>query len=173
MSVQQTSNETHAREADLRRASLLDFDHLFRRAEADAGEYRSAGPFPHIVLDDLLPQQDAVDLAAEFPSPEAAVNWRQLSPTADSGERWQYRKLGLCAVEQMPPGLRELMFELNSSTFIRFLERLTGIEALLPDPKLQGGGLHQVLPGGVLGVHADFTFVYWNKFLFLFCERII
>ncbi|MFT5484605.1 MAG: Rps23 Pro-64 3,4-dihydroxylase Tpa1-like proline 4-hydroxylase, partial [Halieaceae bacterium] len=25
------------------------------------------------------------------------------------------------------------------------------------DPKLQGGGIHQVLPGGVLAVHADFT----------------
>jgi len=52
---------------------------------------------------------------------------------------------------------RQLIWELNSGTFIRALEKLTGIENLIPDPSLRGGGLHQVLPGGVLGVHADFT----------------
>ena len=38
-----------------------------------------------------------------------------------------------------------------------FLEELTGIENLVPDWSMDGGGLHQTLRGGHLNVHADFT----------------
>jgi Rps23 Pro-64 3,4-dihydroxylase Tpa1-like proline 4-hydroxylase len=41
--------------------------------------------------------------------------------------------------------------------FIDFLETLTGITGLLPDPHLWGGGLHQIQRGGFLKVHADFN----------------
>ena len=41
--------------------------------------------------------------------------------------------------------------------FVDFLERLTGIDALIPDPHYFGGGLHQIRPGGFLKVHADFN----------------
>jgi Rps23 Pro-64 3,4-dihydroxylase Tpa1-like proline 4-hydroxylase len=34
---------------------------------------------------------------------------------------------------------------------------LTGIEGLLPDPHMQGGGIHQIHRGGFLRVHADFN----------------
>ena len=39
-----------------------------------------------------------------------------------------------------------------------FLEKLTGIAGLIPDPHLRGGGLHEIRRGGSLGVHADFNF---------------
>lgn len=35
--------------------------------------------------------------------------------------------------------------------------QLIGVENLLPDPSLEGGGLHQSGRGGFLNVHADFT----------------
>jgi Rps23 Pro-64 3,4-dihydroxylase Tpa1-like proline 4-hydroxylase len=38
-----------------------------------------------------------------------------------------------------------------------FLQELTGIEGLIPDPYFIGGGLHQIMPGGFLEVHADFN----------------
>jgi Rps23 Pro-64 3,4-dihydroxylase Tpa1-like proline 4-hydroxylase len=47
---------------------------------------------------------------------------------------------------------------LNSSRFVAFLEGLTGISGLVADPHYRGGGLHQILPGGRLGIHADFNF---------------
>ena len=34
---------------------------------------------------------------------------------------------------------------------------MTGIQSLIPDPSFQGGGLHQIVPGGKLGIHADFN----------------
>jgi len=41
--------------------------------------------------------------------------------------------------------------------FVEFLERLTGITQLVSDPHFEGGGLHQIRPGGFLKVHADFN----------------
>ena len=38
-----------------------------------------------------------------------------------------------------------------------FLERLTGIEGLIPDPYFVGGGLHQIESGGKLDIHVDFN----------------
>jgi Rps23 Pro-64 3,4-dihydroxylase Tpa1-like proline 4-hydroxylase len=45
----------------------------------------------------------------------------------------------------------------NSYPFINFLEELTGIPKLLPDPHFNGGGLHQILNGGKLAIHTDFN----------------
>ena len=47
---------------------------------------------------------------------------------------------------------------LNSATFLDFLEDLTGIQGLIADTRLLGGGLHQIGRGGKLDVHADFNY---------------
>jgi Rps23 Pro-64 3,4-dihydroxylase Tpa1-like proline 4-hydroxylase len=55
------------------------------------------------------------------------------------------------------PATAALFSYLKSSTFITFLEHLTNIQDLIPDPHYQGSGIHQTLPGGKLDVHADFN----------------
>ncbi len=55
-----------------------------------------------------------------------------------------------------PSSLWTLVNELNSGPVLRFLENLTGIKGLLPDPYLWGGGLHLTQPGGYLYPHTDF-----------------
>lgn len=50
-----------------------------------------------------------------------------------------------------------LIDEMNAPPFISWLESVTGIVGLQPDPTLFGGGLHQILRGGFLKVHADFS----------------
>jgi hypothetical protein len=57
----------------------------------------------------------------------------------------------------MGPFTRHLVAQFNAATVIGFLERLTGIDGLVPDPHLVGGGLHQIERGGRLEVHADFN----------------
>ena len=52
---------------------------------------------------------------------------------------------------------RLLLYQLNGSVFLQFLEQLTGIDGLIPDPYFGGGGLHQIERGGYLKVHADFN----------------
>ena len=136
---------------------ILDMRALLRRGEALSAQYAEASPYPHILIEDFIAPDVIAALLDEFPAPEDDIKWRELHSLDDSGEVVQTGKQGMPRIERLGPTLRELLWEMNSGSFLRFLERLTGIEGLIADPMLFGGGLHQVLPGGVLGVHADFT----------------
>jgi hypothetical protein len=122
---------------------------LLELAEAHRSEYVSARPFQHIVLDGFCPEGILDDVLAEFPSPE--------------GEGWQRfeseneRKLASVGDTGMGHATRQLLSEFNSATFLDFLGELTGIAGLVPDPYFEGGGLHQIVPGGHLNVHVDFN----------------
>jgi Rps23 Pro-64 3,4-dihydroxylase Tpa1-like proline 4-hydroxylase len=67
------------------------------------------------------------------------------------------RKLATRDDGAMGDATRQLLAEFNSATFVDFLEELTGIRGLVPDPHLEGGGLHQIVRGGHLNVHVDFN----------------
>lgn len=128
---------------------LLDGTRLDRWAAGLAESYRGAEPFPHVVIDGLLDEALAARLVAEFPGP-GDLDWKR-------HEHRHSRKLACGADERMGETTRALVWELNSARFLRFLEALTGIAGLIPDPLLHGGGLHQIERGGFLGVHADFN----------------
>lgn len=53
--------------------------------------------------------------------------------------------------------IRDVLEDLNSPNTIAWLERLTGIDNLIPDPDFNGGGMHHIPPGGFLNIHADFN----------------
>ena len=57
----------------------------------------------------------------------------------------------------MPRSAAEMIAFLQSPEWLRFLSDLTGIDGLMPDPTLLGGGIHKTLRGGHLEVHADFN----------------
>jgi hypothetical protein len=136
---------------------LLDYDRVRRQFSEGHKAYVGADPFPHIAFDDFI-AADVTDAVLDgFPAPSADINWRQLVAAGADGEKVQFNKQGMPHLFKISPVARQLIWELNSSTFIRCLEKLTGIDNLIPDPSLRGGGLHQILPGGLLGVHADFT----------------
>jgi Rps23 Pro-64 3,4-dihydroxylase Tpa1-like proline 4-hydroxylase len=125
-------------------------EHLTALAQVRSASYRAAEPFPHVVLDDFLSQETALALLAEFPRPDA-IEWR--ASYADE------RQLKLACDDEalMGPVTRQILGYLNSGAFLVFLETLTGIDGLIPDPHFRGGGLHQIRPGGFLKVHADFN----------------
>ena len=50
-----------------------------------------------------------------------------------------------------------MLREFNSRQFTLFLETLTGIDNLIPDPYFIGGGIHLSGPGDFLKIHADFN----------------
>jgi 2OG-Fe(II) oxygenase superfamily len=111
--------------------------------------YRVAAPFPHTVIDDFLPAPVAEGVLAEFPA-VGDIEWR----THDNPRE---RKLGASHDDALGPFTRQVLAQFNAGMFIDFLEELTGIGGLIPDPHLVGGGLHQIVPGGYLKVHADFN----------------
>ena len=120
--------------------------------------YNDAKPFPHIVLDDFIDIDSSRMLAADFPQPDFKQLRRNTNTTVfEGGPAAQKNKIGLNDEALLAPSIRRFIWELNSGPFIRFLEEITGIPNLLPDPSLRGAGTHQVLSGGLLRVHADFN----------------
>lgn len=110
--------------------------------------YRAAKPYPHVCIDGFLPpevlhfvQQDIGSL----PAPE------------NSFSRAQENLKSSYNPDRLPRYTRSLFHALNSKAFLLFLEELTGIPKLIPDPYFAGAGIHRVANGGHLDIHADFN----------------
>ena len=113
-----------------------------------AEQYRSASPFPHIVIDDFLEADVLRAVLADFPTSEN----KQYFDRDQERLKFQYQPH-----ESASGMVRNLFAELNSQAFLGFLEELTGFSGLMSDPYFDGGGLHETKRGGHLGVHADFN----------------
>ncbi len=115
-----------------------------------AQQYQDASPFPYIKFDDFFVADELRTLCKEFPElGKEAGDINYVNPNEN--------KLASKGESRLGPAARELVHLLNSQPFLEFLQNLTGIkEALIPDPYLEGGGYHQIKPGGYLKVHVDF-----------------
>ena len=111
--------------------------------------YSKAAPFPHIVLDNFFDANLVDQVLAEFPQPNA-IRWQEF-------DNRQEIKLASASESSFGPVTRLFLYHLNSITFLEFLSAVTGIPNLIADPKFDGGGLHQIVRGGKLGIHADFN----------------
>jgi Rps23 Pro-64 3,4-dihydroxylase Tpa1-like proline 4-hydroxylase len=113
----------------------------------DKDAYLSAKPFPYAVfkLEDLIIR----DCAKEFPD---------LAKIAD--RKWDkdnQKKLVTFGESKLSLSAIQLVRYLNSEPFLLWLTELTGMEHLIPDPYLIGGGYHEIKKGGKLGIHVDFN----------------
>ena len=117
--------------------------------ESLSERYCFAEPFPHIVLDDFLPA-DLLRLAIENFPQEALKS----DVTFDSGYAGFHKRQILPA--DCNPIARSMFHFFNSQPFLEFLEGLTSMQGLIPDPYFMGGGFHEIARGGKLGIHADF-----------------
>ncbi|MEL6997631.1 MAG: 2OG-Fe(II) oxygenase [Pseudomonadota bacterium] len=126
---------------------------FFERAQcAELGtslhdQYVSNDPFPHIVVDEFLPRDLLHRVLAEFPD--------RMSPRFSDAQ--SKLKTGYQMEKIESPLITNLLNALNSSQFLGFLEEMTGIKGLIPDPHFAGGGLHETARGGHLSIHADFN----------------
>jgi hypothetical protein len=125
-------------------------DQLQRSLDKDPEAYASADPFPHIVIENFLPTAVLESVIATFPKPTDDV-WNERID-----EAYQL-KLASSKIDIAPEPIRDLMYQLNSATVLKSLEKLTGEGPLISDPFFEGGGLHQIERGGFLAVHSDFN----------------
>ncbi len=121
---------------------------------ADPEELReafvSAVPFPHVVADGLFPDEVLGEILEVFPRPKDA-RWQRFDNPLE-------KKLGnLGSLLDVDPVVTRFLEAMNAPPMLAFLERATGIRGLVPDPEFGGGGLHQIVRGGFLKVHADFN----------------
>ena len=114
-----------------------------------SADYQSAEPFPHVVLDEFLAPELALALSRAFPAIDS-IDWIERD-NENNRRRYQHDET------KLPLLLREMLREMNARQFILFLETLTGIDNLLPDPYFVGGGVHVSTRGDFLNVHADFN----------------
>lgn len=131
-----------------RRAAPVDFDKLEARLPELRERYVNASPFPHIVLEDFLDPEVAGAAIGSFPT---------LDPEWLSFVHVNERKYSNIDPATWAEPLRLVLDDLQSPRFVSFLKELTGIDNLLIDDTLEGGGLHQTPSGGFLNIHADFT----------------
>lgn len=127
----------------------LDPDYLNDLASEYRKVYSQAKPFPHVVIDNFLPESLLDSILDEFPQVNS-IDWQKFDNTAE-------KKLASQHELQMGDMTRLLLYQLNSSVFVDFLENLTGINGIVPDPHFIGGGLHQIERGGYLKMHVDFN----------------
>jgi Rps23 Pro-64 3,4-dihydroxylase Tpa1-like proline 4-hydroxylase len=113
-----------------------------------AEDYQSKTPYHYICVDDFLPpeivervREEALQMGekpAEHESPNEKLK------TSYNPDR-------------MPSYSKAVFYALNSRPFIQFLENMSGIKGLIPDPYFGGGGIHRTNTTGFLGIHADFN----------------
>jgi 2OG-Fe(II) oxygenase superfamily len=147
-----TSEPENLGQSFIRSSGLPELLPLSRMKEIAAnrpGEYLSAEPYPHIVIDGFFDEWVLNDVLAEFPTPKDK-NWVLHDVPEEIKLQSKHER-------DIPPFARQFLYALNSASFLEFLEGLTGIEKLIGDPYFEGGGLHQIMPGGKLAIHADFN----------------
>jgi Rps23 Pro-64 3,4-dihydroxylase Tpa1-like proline 4-hydroxylase len=113
-------------------------------------QYANAQPFPHIVVDGLFDDADLDAVLDDFPPPDA-MRWVRFDNALE-------KKLGFSHEQSVvSERVRRFLDATNGFEMLLFLEQLSGIDGLIPDPYFGGGGLHQIEPGGFLKIHADFN----------------
>lgn len=117
-------------------------------ARTQAEQYRARKPYPYGSFDNFLPVEVIERVREEL---------QQLPEAEMSFNRPQEKLKTSYLPERLPIYTRNLFYALNSRPFILFLEELTGISGLIPDPYYAGGGVHVVGNGGHLDIHADFN----------------
>ena len=111
--------------------------------------YLNADPFPHAVIDNLLPQKMADDWLMKYP--DLVKEGKCLGTNPVKRQVHKYASVGY------PPGY-EFYFDMFSSPeMVSYLSKLTGVDPLYADhPQYLGAGLHEITRGGRLKIHTDF-----------------
>jgi len=120
---------------------------------ADLGEiarnnrerFQTASPWPHLVLDDLID-----------PAMIAAAEQEELEPSLHMAVDRSYRKIKAESPAPNGPTATAILESIGGTDFLAFLEELTGVSGLLPDPTHYWAGLHVNPPGAFQAIHRDF-----------------
>ncbi len=111
--------------------------------------FDSAQSFPHVVVDNLFNPRLLREMLLDYEriKHDDWINY-------DSKNEL---KRGTRPNIELGSGSQQYFDLIHRAKFTQFLTRITGIEALVTDPVLRGGGLHEIPVGGKFRVHVDFT----------------
>ena len=111
--------------------------------------FQSADPFPHVVIDNLFAPEllDRVAMDYDRMQDEDWIKYNNANEV----------KYGTRPNVQLGTGSQVYFDTIHRAKFSQFLTAVSGINALITDPMLRGGGLHEIPVGGKFKVHIDFT----------------
>jgi len=111
-------------------------------------QFQEIKPFPYLVVDNYFDNEVLEEIASVFPKEDEIEYYKYNSPL-------EY-KLAADDITKFPEPIARFFQEvLNGPEFLRYLEKVTGIEGLIPDPYLRGAGLYVAPPGGFIHMHLD------------------
>ncbi len=111
--------------------------------------FKNAQPFPYVVIDNLIEPNALRSLISNYPNVDEKKWWQYNNPLE--------RKFAFNDLSQLDVAFREFFDEANSSDVISQLGKISGLDNLIPDHALNGGGLHQIRRDGKLDVHEDYN----------------
>lgn len=115
-------------------------------------DYRSATPFPYLILDNLF-SEDLLDRVTQELPPLGDAHWVRHDDD-------HLRQFNLRSAADLGEAGSQVVAFLHSARFLYFISEVTGIRDLLPDPYLQGAGYHMIPRGGKFDVHLDRNIAY-------------
>lgn len=123
-------------------------------------EYYKAEPFPHCVIDNFMDANELREAITRDWPKENDSRWLNKG----YGEVTSYPtsiKSSMSDETGFGPKIKKIIRRLNSAEFLIPLADMLGFFPI-PDPYLEGGGLHWIKQGGYLDVHVDYNY---HKFL--------
>jgi len=124
--------------------------HLEKKMEKILSEelFLEVKPFPYMVIENFLP-----DKICSFIESEG----RNLD-TMNASVHSNSKKMAEHKYWTLNKEIRDCLSVFYSDRFVKFLEKITGIEGLIADADYNWGGGYHLLPkGGFLNVHKDFN----------------
>ena len=146
MIVNQLQNNLH----------YLDYEKLYKLAEELSISYKTNSPYPNIYIDNSVNPDTYNNICNIFPEIDSDI-WK--TPSNPHTLKKSVTEQGALGLKEylFTENQRRLFMELNSSLFLNYLEILTGINGLIPDPYFAEGAFAMSKKGGILDIHADFS----------------
>jgi Rps23 Pro-64 3,4-dihydroxylase Tpa1-like proline 4-hydroxylase len=128
---------------------FVNVESLDERAVQLRERYLSKRPFHYVVFDNFFYPEKAEEVHQSYPRLEDG-KWNGTT-YVDQKNKFQQTSFD-------PGSTMDKVFkELNSVDFVKWLEKITEINGIIPDEQLFGGGLHQSIKGAFLNVHVDYN----------------
>jgi Rps23 Pro-64 3,4-dihydroxylase Tpa1-like proline 4-hydroxylase len=136
---------------------LINLASLTGRLGTIKNDFQSKKPFKYVLFDNFFLAEKAEEIYQNYPTIENS-SW---DGTTYLDQKNKFRKS-----EFDKDSIMDKVFkELNSATFLHWLQEITQLEdTIIADPGLFGGGLHQSTNGAFLNVHVDYNIHPDTKF---------
>jgi Rps23 Pro-64 3,4-dihydroxylase Tpa1-like proline 4-hydroxylase len=136
---------------------FINLTSLYERLDLIKKDYHAKKPFKYILFDGILYSDKAELIEKEYPSiKDGKWDGATYVDQKNKFQKTTFEKGSL---------LERVFMELNSSSFLEWLQQVTDVkEKLIADSELFGGGLHQSIRGAFLNVHVDYNYHPKTKF---------